>query len=90
MRKLLAAAATLVLVATPAAAQQAQSDNAAPAVRQEAAPVRAPSIFVSPDEVRERVRANEAALSEAQVGSQSWWYLVAAIAVGVLIAALVL
>jgi hypothetical protein len=89
MRTLFAAAAALVMVATPATAQQSQPGNAAPA-RQEAAPVRAPSLYVCPDEVRERVRASEAALAEAQAGSQSWWYLVAAIAVGVLIAALVL
>ena len=50
----------------------------------------APSIFVSQDEIRQKVAANEEALNHAQVGSQSWWYLVAAIAVGVVIAALLL
>jgi uncharacterized lipoprotein YajG len=89
MKKLLAAAAALVLVATPAAAQQSAAAPQQPAAQQAAQPGM-PSIFVSPDEVRQRVAANEAALEGAQVGSQSWWWLVAAVAVGVVIAAFVL
>jgi curli biogenesis system outer membrane secretion channel CsgG len=91
MKKLLALVAALVLAATPAAAQQAASAQSQPASPQQSAVQPGmPSIFVSRDEIRQRVAANEAALGNAQVGSQSWWYLVAAIAVGVIIAALVL
>jgi surface antigen len=89
MKKLLAMAAALVLAATPAAAQQSAS-AAQPAAQQVAVQPGMPSIFVSQDEIRQKVAANEEALSGAQVGSQSWWYLVAAIAVGVIIAALLL
>ena len=89
MKKLLAMTAALVLAGTPAAAQQSASAVQTVAQQQAVQPGM-PSIFVSQDEIRQRVAANEAALSEAQVGSQSWWYLVAAIAVGVVIAALVL
>jgi uncharacterized lipoprotein YajG len=90
MKKLLALAAALVLAATPAAAQQAASAPAQPVAQQSAVKPGMPSIFVSQDEIRQKVAANEAALNGAQVGSQSWWYLVAAIAVGVIIAALLL
>lgn len=88
MRKLLAVAAALVLAAAPAAAQQSAAPQPV-AAQQAAAQPGMPSIFVSPDEVRQRVAANEAALAGAQVGSQSWWWLVAAVAVGVIIAAFV-
>lgn len=90
MRKLLAAAAALVLAATPAAAQQSAAAPQQPAAQQAVAQPGMPSIFVSPDEIRQRVAANEAALGEAQIGSQNWWWLVAAVAVGVIIAAFVL
>lgn len=90
MKKLLAAAAALVLAATPAAAQQSAIAEAQPVARQAAVAPGMPSIFVSPDEIRQRVAANEDALARAQVGTQSWWYLVAAIAVGVIIAAVLL
>ncbi len=89
MKKLLALVAALVLAATPAAAQQGAAASAQP-VAQSAVQPGMPSIFVSQDEIRQKVAANEAALNGAQVGSQSWWYLVAAIAVGVIIAALIL
>jgi hypothetical protein len=90
MRKLLAMAAALVLAATPAAAQQSANVQAQPAVQQTVVQPGMPSIFVSRDEIRQRVAANEAAFAGAQVGSQQWWWLVAAIAVGVVIAALIL
>jgi surface antigen len=91
MKKLLAMVAALVLAATPAAAQQGAPAQAQPASPQQSAVQPGmPSIYVSQDEIRQKVSANEAALGNAQVGSQSWWYLVAAIAVGVVIAALVL
>jgi uncharacterized lipoprotein YajG len=90
MKKLLALAAALVLAATPAAAQQGASSAAQPVAQQSAVQPGMSSIFVSQEEIRQKVAANEAALNGAQVGSQSWWYLVAAIAVGVIIAALLL
>lgn len=90
MKKLLFAAAALVLAATPAAAQQSASAPSQPAAQQQAVQPGMPSIFVSPDEVRQKVAANEAALGETQIGSQNWWWLVAAVAVGVIIAAFVL
>ena len=90
MKKLLAAAAALVLAATPAAAQQSAAAQAQPAQQQSAVQPAAPSIWVTRDEIRQRVAANEAALNEAQPGNQNWWWMVAAVAIGVIIAALVL
>jgi surface antigen len=92
MKKVLVLAAALALSATPAVAQEAQSDvpPVQPVTQQQAVQPGMPSIFVSQDEIRQKVAANEEALAGAQVGSQSWWYLVAAIAVGVIIAALIL
>jgi curli biogenesis system outer membrane secretion channel CsgG len=90
MKKLLFAVAALVLAATPAAAQQSASAQTQPAAQQSAVQPGMPSIFVSQDEIRQKVAANEAALGNTQVGNQSWWYLVAAIAVGVIIASLLL
>ncbi|HEU0014281.1 MAG TPA: hypothetical protein VFQ45_11390, partial [Longimicrobium sp.] len=49
-----------------------------------------PSIHVTREEIRAQVAANEAARSGEQIGSQSFWYLVAAIALGVIIATLLL
>ena len=89
MRKLLAAAAALLLAATPAAAQQSAAAEAAPAP-QPAVQAAAPSIWVSREEIRQRVAASESVLGEAAQRSESFWWLVTAIAVGVIIAALVL
>ncbi|HYJ78790.1 MAG TPA: hypothetical protein VEW03_04285 [Longimicrobiaceae bacterium] len=103
MRKVLILTAALALCAAPTLAQQQPADAAAapeqsvavkPAPAPQAdAPVKpAPSLAVGTDEVRQDVRAAESqrAQREAQVGANNWWYLVAAIAVGVIIAALVL
>ncbi|HYW13892.1 MAG TPA: hypothetical protein VE871_18155 [Longimicrobium sp.] len=87
MKKILVLAAALALAAAPAAAQDA------PMVQQQSAVAStapAPSIFVSQDEIRQRVAASEAEREGAQVGSQSWWYTVAAVAVGVIIALLLI
>ena len=96
MRKMLIAAAALVLCAAPAAAQQAAvaPEPATPAPAQadvQPAP-RAPALYPTTDEVRQQVRANEQRLGHDQspVGTKDWWYLVAAIAVGVIIAAVLL
>ena len=102
MRKVLILAAALVLCAGQALAQQ-QADAAAvasPVAAVQAAPAPqvgqpeqqkpVPSIYVSTEEVRRQVRAAEAQRAEAQVGSRDWWYLVAAIAVGVIVALILL
>lgn len=95
MKKLLVMAAALLLAA-PAAAQQAvQSPGDEPVVQQLAAEQQdaqqqgaTPSIFVSRQEIQQRVAAMEAERNGAQIGSSSFWYLVAAIALGVLVALL--
>jgi len=94
MRKTLALLGALVLCAAPVAAQtsgpSAPLDDAAPTAVERAAA--RPSLFPSTDAVREQVRASEDARDahKAPMSSQSWLYLVAAIAVGVIIAAVVL
>lgn len=96
MKKLLVLAAAALLAAAPATAQQAaQSPNGDQAViEQVAAPqaeqqAPAPSIFVSREEIQQRVTAMEAAKNgESAQMNQSFWYLVAAIALGVLLALL--
>jgi len=96
MRKMLIPVAALVLCAAPAAAQQ--SAAVAPEPAAPAAPVqaekqqapRAPALYPTTDEVRQQVRANEERLGhqQAPLGSKDWWYLVAAVAIGVIIAVL--
>jgi hypothetical protein len=94
MRKVLIPVAALLLCAAPARAQQAavqaEPTPAAQAVEQPAA--RTPALYPTTDEVRQQVRANESRLAQekAPIGNRDWWYLVAAIAVGVIIAALLL
>jgi uncharacterized lipoprotein YajG len=92
MKKLLVLAAAALLSAAPAAAQQTMDAPAetTPAATAPAAQTVAPSLFVSQDEIRQRVAAAEAQREGAQIGSPSFWYLVAAIALGVIIASLVL
>jgi hypothetical protein len=51
---------------------------------------RTPTVHVTLEEVRQRVQANEERLARSQVTSTNWWWLVAAIAIGVIIAAIVL
>lgn len=91
MKKALVLAAALALAATPAAAQES-AVSTAPVQHQSAVAVSAPapSLFVSRDEIRQRVAANEAERAGAQVGSSNWWYTVAAVAVGVIIALLLI
>jgi hypothetical protein len=92
MRNVLIAAAALVLCATPLRAQQALAEPSAPQLQAEQRPVRAPALYPTTDEVKRDVRANEQRLGHdtAPMGSQSWLYLVAAIVVGVIIAAVIL
>jgi uncharacterized lipoprotein YajG len=96
MKKLLVLAAALLLAA-PAAAQQAQAPDDQPVieqvvVEQQDAQQQAatPSIFVSRQEIAQRVATMEAERNGAQVGSGNFLYMVAAIALGVLIALLLL
>jgi curli biogenesis system outer membrane secretion channel CsgG len=97
MKKLFVLAAAALLAAAPAAAQQAAQPTAddAAVVEQVATPQAqaqspvAPSIFVSREEIQQRVAAMEAAKNgESAQMNQSFWYLVAAIALGVLVALL--
>jgi hypothetical protein len=93
MRKMLIAAAALLVCASPAAAQQLRaSQDAAPlAAAETREPKAEPSLYPTTDQVKADVRTNEERLGRREpVGSKSWWYLVAAIAVGVIIAAVVL
>lgn len=93
MKKALVLAAALTLAAAPAVAQEAaQSPSGdAPTVQSAlATPAAAPTIWVSQEEIRQRVAAAEAERENAQIGSSQWWYMVAAIALGVLIALLIL
>jgi hypothetical protein len=93
MRKVLLTAAALVLCAAPVRAQQAlsASSDAAPATAQMAQPTtaRTPSLYPSTDQVRRDVAVAESK-RVAPLGSRDWWYLVAAVAVGVIIAAILL
>lgn len=96
MKKLLVLAAAALLAAAPAAAQQVESPAGdQPAVQQVAAPQEdsreqaAPSVFVSREQIQQRVAAMEAERNgESAQMNQSFWYLVAAIALGVLVALL--
>jgi hypothetical protein len=90
MKKALVLAAALALAAAPAAAQEAASPTASVQQSAAASAAPAPSIFVSPDEIRQRVAAAEAEREGAQIGSTSWWYTVLAVALGVVIAVLLL
>lgn len=95
MKKYLVLAASLMLAASPAAAQQSTSDAPAVVTAPAAAAVTtAPSaeaqLFPTRDEVRQRVAEAEAKHARAPMGSQDWWYTVAAVALGVIIALLLL
>lgn len=101
MRKALPFA--LLLCAAPLAAQEQSAAAAppAPASAQPAEPAPGaqpateapkPTLEVTREEWRQTFREQDAREERAQagVGSRGWWYLVAAIAVGVIIAAIVL
>jgi hypothetical protein len=95
MRKVLITAAALSFCATPAMSQQILARHQAEretALEQQAASAPEPSLYPSTDQVRADVQANEQRLGhdQAPLGSKDWWYLVAAIAIGVIIAAVVL
>jgi uncharacterized lipoprotein YajG len=90
MKKVLVLAAALALAATPAAAQESQAPTASMQQQSATSTVRAPSIFVSPDEIRQRVAAAEAEREGVQTEQGHLWYYAAAIAIGVLIAVLLL
>jgi uncharacterized lipoprotein YajG len=92
MKKLLVLAAAALLSAVPAAAQQSMDAPAetAPSTSAPAAQAVAPSLLVTQDEIRQRVAAAEAQREGAQIGSNNFWYMVAAIALGIIIASLLL
>lgn len=91
MKKALVFAAALALAAAPAAAQESASPIAAVQAQSAVTTASAaPSIFVSQDEIQQRVAVAEAEREGAQVGSSNWWYTVAAVALGVIIAFLLL
>jgi uncharacterized lipoprotein YajG len=94
MRKVLIPVAALLLCAAPATAQQgAAATEPAPAAQAEEQTVpKTAALYPTTDEVRQQVRANESKLAQekAPIGNRDWWYLVAAIAVGVIIAAVLL
>ena len=101
MRKSSFLLAALFAVATPAVAQQAQTPDvpAAPAAPAEARPAEqqpAPSLKVTDEEIRQGLReqdrrqgGEEAAESRRQVPSNFLW-LVAAVALGVIVASVIL
>lgn len=90
MKKALVFAAALALAAAPAAAQESASPTAAAQAQSAVTTAVAPSIFVSQDEIQQRVAVAETEREGAQVGSSNWWYTVAAVALGVIIAFLLL
>ncbi|HEY7767960.1 hypothetical protein [Longimicrobium sp.] len=92
MKKLLVLAAAALLSAVPAAAQQSMDapSETTPVTSAPAAQTVAPSLLVTQDEIRQRVAAAEAEREGAQIGSSNFWYMVAAIALGIIIASLLL
>ena len=98
MRKLLFALSACVLCAAPLRAQSAQSlaptpaPPASEAVATEQREAPKPSLYPTTDEVRQQVARAERQRAQAGkvVPSQDWLYLIAAIVVGVVIAAVVL
>jgi hypothetical protein len=95
MRKVLIPVAALVLCAAPVRAQQALTDAqqpATPAAAETPQPAHAPALYPTTDQVKADVRANEHRLHRdaSPIGSKDWWYVVAAVAVGVIIAAVLL
>ena len=103
MRKALWTAAVLALCAAPVAAQQTEKplvDAAparevraaeAPASRTEPAAAERPSLRVRDQQMDETIRTTQAARGEnkQQLGS-NFWYTVAAVAIGVIVASLLL
>ena len=96
MRKLLFALSACVLCAAPLKAQSALAAAPAPQPTEAVAPepkeAPKPSLYPSTDEVRQQVvRAERQRVQgEKVVPSQDWLYLIAAIVVGVVIAAVIL
>lgn len=90
MRKVILAAAFTLFASSAAVAQQ----GAAPVAMQQSAAVAQLTAPILPAELlttrAEATAQADAAVAGEQVGNRSWWYLVAAIAVGVIIAAVVL
>jgi hypothetical protein len=95
MRKLLVSAGALLLCAAPLRAQQAITPTETPvaaAPAEAVAPPPAAALNPTPEHVKQLVREQEQRHNggQAPIGSKDWWYLVAAIAIGVIIAAVLL
>lgn len=88
----LALAVALTLSAAPLVAQTSTSANIAEAATAQAEPPRATAsdarLEVSPEQIRATLKTTES--RDPGVGSRSWLYLVAAIAVAIIIAAVIL
>lgn len=95
MRKVLWTAAVLALSATPAAAQQLEKSPFAVAqeiaAEVQASAAETPSLRTTPEQIDATIRAvaEERAQGRQQIGS-NFWYTVAAIALGIIIASLLL
>ena len=95
MRKLLWTAAILTLCSAPAAAQQIEKSPFAAAqeiaAEVQASSTEAPSLLTTPEQIDATIRAlaEERAQGRQQIGS-NFWYMVAAIALGIIVASLLL
>ena len=95
MRKVLWTAAVLSLCAAPVAAQQVEkspfvSAPAAEVVEPRASETSAPSLRVTPEQLDESVRAAADERGERQQLGTNFWYTVGAVALGIIIASLLL
>jgi hypothetical protein len=88
--------AALVLAAAPAAAQQKQSlqeplPTAAPVAQTESPAVpRSPTLSVSREQIDAQLKVDPAQRASSQMTQRDFLYLVAAIAIGIIVAAVVL
>jgi hypothetical protein len=88
--------AALVLAAAPVAAQQKQSlqeplPTAAPVVQAETpAEPRTPTLNVSREQIDAQLKVDQVEQGSSQMNQRDFLYLVAAIAIGIIIAAVVL
>jgi hypothetical protein len=77
--------------AQPVAVEQAEAVQAAEVPAAQPAEARAPSLAVSREEIRQRVAAiEEQRESKDQMGGQGFWWTVAAVAIGVIVALLLI
>ena len=77
-------------VPSPAPVEQPAPEPRRAPQPQPAREQKTPTLQVSNEEWRETFRAEEEKNAEQPIGSRGWWYIVAAVAVGVIIAAVIL